>query len=155
MDRSRLLTHFGSWVQPPRRQATGPVPKLRWMSMPQLHYAQVVQSYRRRRVVCVRHRVVFGTLAGVNRVLATTGWQINTAFIDRLNLTSRQHVAAVGRRVITLCKSAAGLHHQLALYHTYYNFCLPHASHSCPLKDLLTSGLGLDESGTPCLSWGS
>ena len=26
-----LLTHFGQWVQPPRQQATGPVPKLRWM----------------------------------------------------------------------------------------------------------------------------
>lgn len=132
-----LLTHFGSWVQPPRRQATGPVPKLRWMPMPQLHYAQVVKSYRRRRVVRVRHRVVFGTLAGVNRVLAATGWQINTAFIERLNLTIRQHVAAVGRRVITLCKSAEGLHHQLALYHTYYNFCLPHASLRQPLPEPL------------------
>ena len=28
----------------------------------------------------------------------------NTAFIERLNLSIRQHVAAVGRRVSTLCK---------------------------------------------------
>jgi hypothetical protein len=26
-----LLTHYGQWVQPPRRQATGPAPKPRWM----------------------------------------------------------------------------------------------------------------------------
>jgi transposase-like protein len=26
-----LLTHFGSWSQPERRQATGPRPKPRWM----------------------------------------------------------------------------------------------------------------------------
>jgi hypothetical protein len=26
-----LLTHDGQWVQCPRRQATGPVPKPRWM----------------------------------------------------------------------------------------------------------------------------
>jgi len=26
-----LLTHYGHWVQPPRRQATGPAPKPRWM----------------------------------------------------------------------------------------------------------------------------
>jgi hypothetical protein len=37
-------------------------------------------------------------------------------------------VAAIGRRVSTLCKGEEGLHQQLALYHVYYNFCLPHAS---------------------------
>src|SRR5262245_44520224 len=39
-----------------------------------------------------------------------------------------EHVAAVGRWVSTLCKGEEGLHQQLALYQTYYNFCLPHAS---------------------------
>jgi hypothetical protein len=117
-----LLTHYGQWVQPSRRQAPGPAPKPRWMPRPQLRYAQVVKSYRRRRVVRVRHRVVFGTVAGVNRVLEPLGWQINTAFIERANLSIRQHVAAIGRRVITLCKHEAGVRQQLALYHAYYNF---------------------------------
>jgi hypothetical protein len=65
-----LLTHFGQWVQAPRRQAQGPAPKPRWMSMPLLHYAQVVKTYRRRRLVGVCHRVAFGTLEGVKQVLA-------------------------------------------------------------------------------------
>ena len=52
---------------------------------------------------------------------------------NRVNLTIRQHVAAVGRRVMTLCKGAEGLRQQLALYHVYYNFCLPHASVRVPL----------------------
>ena len=77
--------------------------------------------------------MVFGTVAGVHRVLATTGWQIDTAFIERVNLTIRQHVAAVGRRVITLCKGETGLRHQCSLYQTYHNFCLPHASLRLPL----------------------
>jgi IS1 family transposase len=128
-----LLTHFGQWVQPPRRQAQGPVPKPRWIPRPQLCYAQVVKSSRRRRVVRVRHRVVFGTMAGVNRALEPLGWQINTAFIERANLSIRQHVAAIGRRVITLCKHEAGVRQQRALYHAYYNFCLPHASLRLPL----------------------
>jgi hypothetical protein len=34
-----LLTHFGHWVHPQRRQATGPLPKPRWMPLPQLLYA--------------------------------------------------------------------------------------------------------------------
>jgi hypothetical protein len=65
-----LLTHFGQWVPLPRRQATGPAPKPRWMPLPQLLYAQVVKTVRRRRLVQVRHRVVFGTLEAVQQVLA-------------------------------------------------------------------------------------
>jgi IS1 family transposase len=123
-----LLTHFGHWVQPRRRQAKGLAPKPRWMPLPQLLYAQVIKTTRRRRLICVCHRVVFGTREAVQQVLAACGWQINTAFVERLNLTIRQHVAAIGRRVSTLCKGDDGLQQQLALYHVYYNFCLPHAS---------------------------
>jgi hypothetical protein len=128
-----LLTHFGHWIQPERRQAKGPLPKPRWMPLPQLLYAQVIKVTRRRRLVEVKHRVVFGTKAAVEQVLAACGWQINTAFIERVNLSIRQHVAAVGRRVMTLCKGEAGLRQQLALYHAYYNFCLPHLSLRQPL----------------------
>jgi hypothetical protein len=133
LDTTALLTHFGQWVQLPRRQAAGPTPKPRWMPLPALLYAQVVKQYRRRRLVRVRHRVVFGTLARVKHVLAAHGWQINTAFIERVHLTIRQHVDAVGRRAMTRCKGEEGLRHQLALYQSYYNFCLPHASVRQPL----------------------
>src|SRR5262245_60011473 len=132
-----LLTHYGQWVQPARRQATGPAPKPRWVPLPGLLYAQVVKTVRRRRLVDVKHRVVFGTLEALQQVLAAHGWQINTAFIERINLTIRQHVAAVGRRVTTLCKGEEGLGQQLALYHMYYNFCLPHASIRVPLPQPL------------------
>src|SRR6266704_4776953 len=50
-----LLAHFGQWVQLPRRQATGPAPKPRWMPRPGLLYAQVIKTVRRRRLVCMRH----------------------------------------------------------------------------------------------------
>jgi len=128
-----LLTHYGQWVQPARRQATGPAPKPRWMPLPGLLYAQVIKTVRRRRLVQVRQRVVFGTLAAIEQVLAAHGWHINTAFVERINLTIRQHVAAVGRRVSTLCKGEDGVRQQLGLYHVYYNFCLPHASLRQPL----------------------
>jgi hypothetical protein len=77
-----LLTHFGHWVQPPRRQATGAAPKPRWMPRPQLLYAQVGKTVRRRRLVQVRHRVVFGTREAVQQGLAACGWQINTSFVE-------------------------------------------------------------------------
>src|SRR5262244_1853391 len=138
-----LLTHCGPWGQPPRRQAPGPHPKPRWMQLPGLLDAQVIKPTRRRRLVRVTHRVVFGTLEAVEQVLATCGWHINTAFIERLNLSIRQHVAAIGRRVSTLCKGEDGLHQQLGLYHVYYNFCLPHTSMRQPLpQPLPTNGSG-------------
>ena len=135
-----LLTHFGQWVQPARQRGQGPAPKPRWMPLPELLYAQVVKTVRRRRLVRLSHRVVFGTLAAVHDGLAPCGWQINTAFVERINLTIRQHVAAGGRRVSTLCKDEDGVRQQLALYHCYYHFCLPHASlrqalpHPAPTK---------------------
>src|ERR671931_794463 len=62
-------------------------------SLPELLYAQVVKTVRRRRLVNVQHRVVFGSLEAVKHVLAPLGWPINTAFVERLNLSIRQHVA--------------------------------------------------------------
>src|ERR1700751_1115542 len=85
------------------------------------------------RLVRVTHRVVFGTLEAIQQVLAACGWQINTAFVERINLSIRQHVAAVGGRVSTLCKGEDGLRQQLVLYQVYYNFCLPHTSLRLPL----------------------
>jgi IS1 family transposase len=146
-----LLTHYGHWVQPPRPQAQGPMPKPRWRPLPQLLYAQVVKTTRRRRLVEVKPRVVFGTMAAVNHVLRPLGWQINTSFIERVNLSIRQHVAAVGRRVATLCKGETGLRQQLVLYHVYYNFCLPHTSlrQALPQSEP-TNGHGAAKVWRPC-----
>jgi IS1 family transposase len=146
-----LLTHYGQWVQPARQRAQGPAPKPRWMPLPGLLYAQVVKTVRRRRLVRVSHRVIFGTLAAIEQVLAAHGWHINTAFVERLNLTIRQHVAAVGRRVSTLCKGENGLRQQLALHHVYYNFCLPHTSLRQPLaQPEPTKGIGSAKTWRPC-----
>jgi IS1 family transposase len=123
-----LVTHYGCWLQPERRRDKGPQPRPRWMPQPKLLYAQVVKRYRRRRIVGVKHRVIFGPAAIIESILAKRGWKINTAFAERLNLDFRQHVAAIGRRVNTLCKHEAGLRQQLALFHGYHNFVLPHAS---------------------------
>ena len=146
-----IVTHCGGWVQPPRRQATGPAPRPRWMPLPELLYAQVVKTMRRRRIVEVKHRVIFGTKAAVNQVLAACGWQINTAFVERLNLSLRQRVAAMGRRSATPCKSAEGLGQQLALFQVYHNFVLPHASLRQALADPVpTNGRGSARVWPPC-----
>ena len=145
-----LLTHFGHWRQPERRQDKGPIPKPRWMPLPALLYAQVVKSYRRRRLVGVTHRVVFGTQLAIEQVLAACGWTINTAFIERLNLDIRQRVAAVGRRVNTLCRGEEGLRDQMVLFQTYHNFVVPHASLRQPLPVAEATNGGSAKVWRPC-----
>jgi hypothetical protein len=153
-----LLTPYGQGVQPARRQAAGPAPKPRWLPLPGLLDAQVIKTGRRRRLVRVSQRVVFGTLAAIEQVLAAHGWHINTAFIERRNLSMRPHVAAVGRRVSTLCKGEDGMRQQLTLSHVYDHFCLPHASLRQPLpQPVPTHGTGsaqLWQARTPAMAAG-
>src|SRR2546423_6672651 len=99
---------------------------------------------RRRRLVAVKHRVVFGTQQAIEQVLAACGWQINTAFVERLNLSLRQRVAAIGRRSATPCKSEDGLGQHLALFQVYHNFVLPHAS----LRQALAAPVATHGSGS-------
>jgi hypothetical protein len=99
-----VLTHFGQWGQPARRQTAGPLPQPRWLPLPELLYAQGVKSYRRRGLVGVTHRVGFGPRLAIEQVLARGGWRSNTAFVERLHLDIRQCVAASGRRVTTAAR---------------------------------------------------
>jgi transposase-like protein/IS1 family transposase len=149
--KTAILAHFGHWIKPERRQDKGPMPKPRWMPLPELLYAQVVKSYRRRRIVGVKHRVVFGTQLAIEQVLAACGWTINTAFIERLNLDIRQCVSAIGRRVNTLCQGEESLLDRLVLFQVYHNFVLPHASlrQALPGPEL-THGHGAAKRWRPC-----
>jgi IS1 family transposase len=131
-----LLSHFGQWVKPVRRFSRGRPPQARWQALPDLHYAQLVKQRVKGRVVSVTYRVVYGSLSKVQAVFETSGvgQQINTAFIERLNLTIRQHVAALGRKVSSFAKTEPGLGHQMALFQAYYNFCLPHLALRLPFS---------------------
>jgi hypothetical protein len=139
-----IVRHFGHWVQMPRRHAKGSAPKPRWMPLPGLLYAQVVKKVRRRRIVEVKRHVVIGTQAAVDQVLKAYGWVINTAFVERLNLSLRQRVAPIRRRSATSCKGEAGLEGQLTLFQVYYNFVLPHAS----LRQALAEPMATNGSGS-------
>ena len=130
-------------VGPARPRAHGPAPKPRWRPRPGLLYAPGGKPVRCRRLVDGTPRVVFGTLAAVQQVLAACGWQINTAFVERLNLEIRQRVAAVGHRGTTLCQGEDGVRHPLVLFHASHTFCLPHASLRVPLAaPVPTNGTG-------------
>jgi hypothetical protein len=50
-----------------------------------------------------------------------------------------------------VCKHEGGLRRQLALFHTYHHFCLPHASLRVPLAaPEPTNGIGSARQWRPC-----
>ena len=61
--------------------------------------------------------------------------QIQTAFVERLNLTLRHLVAALHRRTWALASTGRTLRWRVALGAGYYNFCRPHHSLRVPLAD--------------------
>lgn len=56
------------------------------------------------------------------------GWsgRLNTAFVERLNLTVRQGVAALARRTWSTTQTAACLGLQVEWWRGYYHFVRPH-----------------------------
>ena len=92
--------------------------------------AQVVKRYAQRHVIDVERRIVNGTPARVEtlRRRSQGAGVINTAYIERLNATFRERLAALTRRGRALARHTLTLHHGMYLIGTVYNFCTPHAS---------------------------
>ncbi len=115
-----LTAHFGHWAAAGRRRA--------WQVADSLIYGQVRKVYRRRRIVRVAHHVIAGTQEQLRvrlRALGLSG-RLNTAFVERVNLTLRQGVPALGRRTWSTAQTAQGLAAQLAWWRGYYHFVRPH-----------------------------
>ena len=122
-----LTAHFGRWLAEDRRRA--------WRVAEALLYGQVRKVYRQRRLVRVLPRVAVGTperLAAALRALGFSG-RVNTAFVERVNLTLRQGVAALARRTWATARTAPGLARQVAWWRGYYHFVRPHHSLRVPL----------------------
>ena len=100
--------------------------------------AQVVKRYAQRRVVDVKRRIVEGTSARVETLRRRSHGDgvLNTAYIERLNATFRERLAALTRRGRALARYPLTLHHGMYLLGTVYNFCTPHASlgHVCGVR---------------------
>ena len=112
---------------------TGHRPRLRpWDG---IYIAQVIKRYARKRVVSVERRIVQGTPAQVNWLLALTqrGGVINTAFIERLNATFRSRLSALVRRGRALARQKTSLRAAMYLVGTVYNFCTYHKSLRVPI----------------------
>jgi len=86
-----LTAHFGHWSTDP---TTG---KACWQVTLDLFYGQVKKSYRRRKLHLVERLIRLGDLATLSEHLKMLGLSgsLNTAFVERLNLTLRHALAAL------------------------------------------------------------
>ena len=95
-----------------------------------LIYGQVKKCYRRRKLVRVTHVMRLGTEAALTATLQGLGFsgRLNTAFIERVNLTVRHGVAALARRTWATAKPSPQLLANLEWWRAYYHFVRPHHS---------------------------
>jgi IS1 family transposase len=117
-----LTAHFGRWIRSGRRRA--------WQVADALLYGQVQKVYQRRRLVRVHHRMRCGSLVHLRGRLQALGLsgRLNTAFVERVNLTLRQSVAALTRRTWSTARSTPRLLLEVAWWRAYYHFVRPHRS---------------------------
>ncbi len=121
-----LTAHFGHWLQVGRRGRK----VLRWQVAAELIYGQVKKSYRRHKLVRVTPVMRLGTSAALTAALNGLGHsgRLNTAFIERVNLTMRHGVAALARRTWATSQQASLLLAHLEWWRAYYHFVRPHQS---------------------------
>jgi transposase InsO family protein len=102
----------------------------RWQVEPGLIYGQVKKSYQRRKLVRVTPVMRLLTEAALKASLQGLGLsgRLNTAFIERVNLTIRHGVAALARRTWATAQQSPHLFAHLEWWRGYYHFVRPHAS---------------------------
>ena len=121
-----LTAHFGHWLQVRR----GGRNVLQWQVAAGLIYGQVKKCYQRRKLLRVTHVMRLGTseaLLGVLQGLGFSG-RLNTAFIERVNLSVRHGVAGLARRTWATFQQTPNLLAHVEWWRAYYHFVRPHAS---------------------------
>lgn len=115
-----------STPEPPlgKRRPGRPRKEPRRVVAPDLLYAQVDTQREGGRVVEVRRRIVFGSTEVITEILGAHG--INTSYLERDNLTSRQSNGRLVRKTLSHSKKAYYLHRHLDLEDTVFNFVRPH-----------------------------
>lgn len=112
---------------------------------------QVIKHYAKRHVTGVTRRVVQGTQAAIVAVLAasSSGTDINTAYIERLNATFRSALACLVRRGRAIAHTETLLNAGMWLVGSCYNFCWYHDS----LRERAPDGAALKwDARTPAMA---
>jgi IS1 family transposase len=127
-----LTAHFGAWFRPPRAR------KNHWKPSDDLHYGMLIKRKQRHRTTFTLTRMAFGRRDALFNRLQQIGLRrlIQTAFIERVNLTFRQCVSSLSRRTWAYAQSELHLRLHCEWFRAYYHFVRPHESLRVPLPGL-------------------
>jgi hypothetical protein len=120
---------------PPRRGPGRPRQHPRRVLDPDLRYAQVDKHRAGGRVVEVRRRIIFGSTAVITEILGDK--RINTSYVERDNLTSRQSNGRLVRKTLSYSKKNYYLQRHLDLEDAVFNFVRPHQALRMTLPRLI------------------
>jgi len=126
-----LIANYSTPEPPPFKRGPGrPRKEPKRVIDPQLCYGQVDKQREGGRVIEVRRRIVLGTEADIVRILQADGCgtQINTSYVERDNLTSRQSNGRLVRKTLSHSKKKKFLQRQIDLEDAVFNFVRPHSA---------------------------
>jgi len=127
-----ITAHFGSWFRPPRARTD------HWQVDEHLLYGQLVKRKRSRKLAYAITRMLWGQRKALIEKLKSVGLSglIQTAFIERVNLTLRQSVAPLMRKTWSLAQSEHALLMHVQWWRLYYHFVREHSSLRIPVPGL-------------------
>jgi len=126
-----LTAHFGHWFRPKRARTD------HWAVDKEFRHGQLVKRKERRKLKYAVQRMAWGKRSELFDVLEANGFRrvIQTSFIERVNLTFRQCVAALGRQTWSLLSEQQLLYHA-EWFRLYYHLARPHESLREPVPGL-------------------
>lgn len=135
-----LNAHFGYWFRPERARTD------HWAVSDALHYGQLVKRTKRRRLVYTITRMMTGKRSALYQVLVAQGFapNIQTAYIERVNLSIRRGVAPLMRKTWSLTQSPEHLLLHVEWWRAYYHFVRPHQSLGSPRRNPQTPAMAAD-----------
>lgn len=136
-----LIANYSEPEPAPLKRGPGrPRKEPRRILDPDLCYAQVDKHREAGRVVAVTRRIVFGSADAIAQIIAEDGCgtQINTAYVERDNLTARQCNGRLVRKTLSYSKKVHFLKRQVELDDALFNLVRPHRGchlpHQAPAK---------------------
>jgi IS1 family transposase len=126
-----LTAHFGHWFRPKRARTD------HWVVDDEFRHGQLVKRKERRTLKYGIQRMAWGKRSELFDILEANGFRrvIQTAFIERVNLTFRQCIAALGRQTWSLVSEQQLLYHA-EWFRLYYHLARPHESLREPIPGL-------------------
>lgn len=123
-----LLNVYG-FLETPTYCGIGRKPDQILVPYPNLKYAKVCKKRKNGRLIEVMQRIVYGDPKEIRQLLGVdSGGKINTAYIERLNLTVRNSLARFVRKGMNCSKILRRHSNAIDFFQAWYNFVKPHKS---------------------------